>query len=53
MTGSVGSAQTVAQPTDIGDELALRAGLDPDWLPVLAVYLAGAAEHPGPFTPRP
>jgi len=36
----------------IGDELATRAGLDPAWDAVLAVYLAGMAEWPEPFTAR-
>lgn len=37
----------------IGDELALRAGLDPAWDAVLAVYLAGLTRWPDPFQPRP
>lgn len=36
----------------IGDELATRAGLDPAWDAVLAVYLAGRAEWPEPFVFR-
>ena len=36
----------------VGDDLALRAGLDPAWDAVLAVYLAGHARWPDPFQPR-
>lgn len=36
----------------VGDELAQRAGLDAAWDAVLAVYLAGLAEWPEPFTAR-
>lgn len=36
----------------IGEELTLRAGLDAAWDAVLAVYLAGHAEWPEPFTAR-
>lgn len=36
-----------------GDELALRAGLEPEWDAVLAVYLAGLELWPEPFTARP
>jgi hypothetical protein len=35
-----------------GDELALRAGIEPEWDAVLAVYLAGLEQWPGPFRPR-
>jgi len=44
---------TTPPRTDIGDELALRAGVDPAWDAVLAVYLDGAAMYPHPFTARP
>ena len=30
---------------DVGDELALRAGLDPGWDAALAAYLAGVAAY--------
>ena len=36
----------------IGDELALRAGLDPAWDAVLAVYLRGLSIYPPTFQPR-
>jgi hypothetical protein len=38
--------------TDIADELATLAGLDPAWDAVLAAYLDGAARYPEPFTAR-
>ena len=41
-----------AAPGDVGDDLALRAALDPAWDAVLAVYLAGLARWPDPFQPR-
>ena len=31
--------------TDVGDELALRAGLDPGWDAALAAYLDGVAAY--------
>ena len=40
------------RPTDIGDELALRAGLDPAWDAVLAAWLEGRRLWPGPFRNR-
>jgi len=43
---------TTPPPTDIGGELALRAGVDPAWLPVYAVWLDGAAMYPQPFRNR-
>jgi hypothetical protein len=39
-------------PTKVGDELALRAGVDPAWDAVLAVYLAGLEQWPDPFVSR-
>jgi hypothetical protein len=36
----------------IADELAIRAGMDPDWLLVLEQYLAGHRDYPAPFQPR-
>ncbi len=36
----------------IADELALRAGLDADWLLVLEQYLAGHRDYPEPFRNR-
>jgi len=50
---TAGNAQHPAHTRTIGDELALRAGVDPAWLPVLAVYLDGAAMYPHPFAARP
>ena len=44
-------AQCNGSPS-IGDELALRAGVDPAWDVVLAVYLDGAAMYPHPFVNR-
>jgi hypothetical protein len=37
----------------IGEELALRASLDPAWLAVFRVYLDGAARCPEQFHARP
>jgi hypothetical protein len=36
----------------IGEELAIRAGLDPAWMAVLRVYLEVGALYPDPFQPR-
>lgn len=37
---------------DIGDELAIRAGIRPEWDAVLAVYLDGCTLFPATFTAR-
>lgn len=50
--GSAHEARTPAPLLSVGDELATRAGLDPAWDAVLAVYLAGRAEWPEPFVFR-
>lgn len=34
-------------------ELQARAATDPAWQAVLDAYLAGLAQYPGPFQPRP
>jgi len=39
-------------PQCIGDELALRAGVDPAWERVFTVWLDGAAMYPQPFRNR-
>ena len=39
-------------PTELGDELALRAGLDPAWDTVLAAWIAGRDLFPQPFVNR-
>lgn len=49
----VSEAGTPPPMFSVGDELALRAGVDAAWDPVLAVYLAGLEQWPHPFTPRP
>ena len=38
--------------SDIGDELVLRAALDPAWGAVLAAWLDGRDRYPDPFEPR-
>jgi hypothetical protein len=49
---TAGNAQHPGHTRTIADELALRAGADPAWDAVLAVYLDGAALFPHPFTAR-
>lgn len=49
---SPATANAATPGSGIADELAIRAGLDPAWDAVLAVYLEGADRYPQPFVNR-